>query len=133
MARRLSRRVLSEYIATQLLDAKTAQTAVQQLAAYLVETGRTKELVLIVRDIQAILADKGVVSGTITTAFALESATKQAIETSVAKELSATKISLAEAVDPEVIGGYKITIPGREIDRTIRRQLTTLKTRFKKV
>jgi F0F1-type ATP synthase delta subunit len=41
-------------------------------------------------------------------------------------------VTLSNMVNSEVIGGVKITVPGRELDQTVARQLTVLKTRFKK-
>lgn len=133
MARRLSRRALAHYVADGVASKKSAQTVIKQLAAYLVETRRTKELNLIVRDVADILADRGIMTGTLTSAFELDAVAKKAIETSVAKQTGATQVSLAHEIDASLIGGYKVSLPGREINRTIAQQLTTLKTRLKKV
>lgn len=132
MARRLSRRALAHYVADAVAGT-SGKKAVRQLAAYLVETRRTKELTLIVRDVEGILADKGIMTGTLTTAFELTREAKKAIETSVATATGAAQVSLAETIDESLVGGYKVALPGREIDRSIARHLTTLKTRLKKV
>ena len=133
MGRRLSRRALAHYVADGVASKSSAKKTVQQLAAYLVESRRTKELDLIVRDVATILAEKGIMTGTLTTAYELSREAKKAIETSVAKETGATHISLAEEIDASLVGGYKVALPGHEIDRSIAHQLTTLKTRLKKV
>jgi len=131
MARRLSRRSLALYVADNL--AKGSKTpVVKQLAGYLVESRRTKELDLIVRDVEFFLSQKGIVSATVTSAFDLSAETKKAIEQLIKSQTKATKIDLASQIDPSVIGGVKINLPGYELDQTIAHQLTVLKTRFKK-
>jgi len=133
MASRLSRRRLAMYITDGLVSGADRTTLVQQLAAYLIETRRTKELGLIVRDIEYHLAEQGHLVATITSAFDLTSETKQAIAAFVKDKTSASHVSLTTLVDPSVIGGIKISLPGRENNQTIAHQLTVLKTRFKKV
>ena len=131
MPRRLSRRSLALYVADSLAGgAKTP--VVQQLAGYLVESRRTKELELIVRDVEYVLAQKGIVAATVTSAFDLSAETKKAVTELIKNQTKATKIELASQIDPSVIGGVKINLPGYELDQTIAHQLTVLKTRFKK-
>ena len=132
MPGRLSRRAMAEYIATGLIDGKSKNALLAQLAAYLVETRRTKELELIVRDIEFNLSEKGVVQTTITSAYDLTSETKKALEAFVKSETKASTITVTNIVEPTVLGGVKISIPGRELDQTVAHQLTVLKTRYKK-
>ena len=128
---KLSRRAIATYVAEQLTNGDSKKVIVQ-LAAFLVDTRRTKELSLIVRDIQFYLAEAGSVSGVITTATALSTETKKAIETYIKNQTGATTVALDSLIDPSVIGGVKVSIPGRELDATVSRSLTVLKTRFKK-
>ncbi len=131
MAQKLSRRAIATYIVSQL-QAGDSKVAIQQLAGYLVESRRTKELNIIVRDIQTALADAGAINGTVTTAFALSEETKKAIEAVLLQQTKAKTITLEEVINPAVLGGYKVEFPGHEIDHTVHHQLTTLKTEFKK-
>ena len=132
---KLSRRAIATYVASQLTGPQateaTSKKVILQLAAYLVDTRRTKELSLIVRDIQVYLSDAGMVSGAITTASTLSAATKTAIEKYIKGQTGAATVALDSIIDPSVIGGVKISIPGRELDATVSRNLTVLKTRFK--
>ena len=132
MARKLSRRAIAEHIATQLLAGDSQAKLLDQLAAYLIESRRTKELSLMVRDIQYYLAEKGHVTGIITSASALTEATQKAIETYALTETGAKHVHLDATTDPSVIGGIKLSLPGKELDTTISRKLTLLKTRYKK-
>lgn len=70
---------------------------------------------------------------TVVSAHELTVETKKALEAFVKQETTATTVSLSSMIEPAVIGGVKISIPGRELDQTIARQLTVLKTKFKKV
>lgn len=133
MAGRLARRRIAEYVANGLIAGTSRATLFGQLAGYLVESRRTKEIGLIVRDIEHFLAQKGYVNATVTSAFDLTNETKAAVEAFIKQKTNATHVSLATMVDPSVLGGVKISLSGREIDQTVAHQLTVLKTRFKKV
>jgi F0F1-type ATP synthase delta subunit len=132
MSGRLSRRAVAEYIATGLIEGQSKKKLLQQLAGYLVDAKRTSELELIIRDIEFSLSEKGIVQASIVSAFDLTAETKEALEAFVKTKTNATHVSLSNMVDPAVLGGVKIVTPGRELDQTVARQLTVLKTRFKK-
>lgn len=132
MPGRLSRRSMAEYIATGLVEGQSKRKLFQQLAGYLVDTQRTKELDLIVRDIEFSLAEKGIVQASVVSAFDLTAETKKALEGFVKQQTKASQVSLTNLVDESVLGGVKISVPGRELDQTALHQLTVLKTRFKK-
>ena len=132
MARKLSRRSLSLHVATHLVNGKPQKEIAKQLAAYLIWTRRTRELSLIVRDIQFYLAEHGHIAGTVTSAHELSAATLRSIEAFTKQKTGAKDVSLDRAVDESVLGGIKLEIPGYELDTTVARQLTILKTRYKK-
>lgn len=132
MAKKVSRRAVAMYIADQMVYGTSVKSLAKQLAAYLIDTRRTKEVELIVRDIEYYLAEKGHVSGTVTSAYALSAEMKASLESFVKKQTSAKAVSLETTVDESVLGGVKIALPGKEFDATIARALTTLKTRYKK-
>jgi F0F1-type ATP synthase delta subunit len=128
---KLSRRSIALYVANELDTPASRKKVILQLAAYLVETHRVKELPLVIRDIEFYLAETGSVSGVVTSAFDLTAETKKAIEQYVKKQTGAIEVSLDHFVDPAVLGGVKVNIPGHELDATVRRSLTILKTRYK--
>lgn len=132
MARKLSRRDLAQYAARQLVDGASQKKITQQLAAYLLEHRRTNELSVIVRDIIAALADYGHVAGTVTSAHELSASTMKALEAFAKEQTGAKRVSLDTIIDESVLGGVKLELPGRELDTTIARNLTILKTRYKK-
>lgn len=122
MPGRISRRKLAEYVAGRVIKGD-AKKALDELAAFLVETRRTDELELLVRDIEQELADHGVVVADITTAHPLSDSLKEGI-----KELVGGKtLQVRETIDESVLGGVRVDIPGKRFDGTIRRKLTALK------
>ena len=133
MSGRLSRRAVAAYIATGLTDGKSKEVLLAQLAGYLVESKRTKELDLIVRDIEYNLAERGFVNAAITSAYDLSAETKKVLEAFVKSKTNAKQVSLSSVVDPAILGGIKIATAGRELDQTVAHQLSVLKTRLKKV
>ena len=132
MARKLSRRDLATHFVEGFLAGTSVKKLSRELAAYLIESRRTRELNLLIRDIQYYLAEKGYVIGTVTTAHELSAATKKAIETYAKKKSGASKLQLDPMIDETVLGGVKIELPGRELNTTVARQLTILKTKYKK-
>jgi F-type H+-transporting ATPase subunit delta len=129
---KLSRRSIALYAADQLTNGADSKQLVAQLAAFLVDTRRTGELELILRDIQYYLSEAGSVSGVITTASKLTAETKKAVEAYIKNQTGAKHVALDSVIDPTVIGGVKVSIPDREFDATVSRSLAVLKTRFKK-
>lgn len=132
MAIRLSRRKLARYYAQSLIDSVDTKKLAPQLAAYLVESGRTKELQLIIDDINYQLSLIGVVTATVTSAHNLDTATQKSIIDLISKKTNATDVQLQKNINPSVFGGLKLEFPGFEMDTTIARRLTTLKTNYKK-
>jgi len=126
MADRTSRRRLSLYVAEQI--AQGNDKVVDELAAYLIENGRTKEADLIVRDIEVALAAHGTIVTDVATVNKLSAELKADIEKYVKAEHGDTAtVVFREQVEPELIGGVKVAFAGRELDASIRHKLTTLK------
>ncbi|MEP6710249.1 MAG: F0F1 ATP synthase subunit delta [Candidatus Saccharibacteria bacterium] len=125
MALRLSRRKISVYFADEFI--KGNKEIAQQLAGFLVETRRTDELELIVRDIETALGDRGVVVADVDSARELSSEAKKSVASFLKESRSAKTIHLRENVDQTLLGGARITTAGFELDATLRRKLTALK------
>lgn len=123
MAGRLSRHKIALFAVDQMMSGAKQHDVIKQVAAYLVDTRRTRELDLLVRDIEGELAVQGVVVADITSARQLTEALKAQIATLV----NAKSLQVRETVDPSVIGGVRIDIPGKRFDATVQRMLMTLK------
>ena len=125
MAARVSRRKIAAYCAERLIAGDGGVTA--QLAAYLVDERRTRETDLIVRDIESALARRGVMVADVASTTELSSGVRKEIEKFLADTHDIESVHLREALDPELLGGVKVTTPEAQFDATIRRKLTTLK------
>lgn len=125
---RISRRKLSEqYVSRLLLGVSKAQLD-NELAGYLLEMRRTHELRLIVRDIEQQFADSGIVIARVQTAHELSDASRQDIERFVKDHVEAKTVQLETSIEPNLLGGVKVSVPGREYDASLRRKLHSLTT-----
>lgn len=131
MAAKLSRQAIARHVASQLA-ANNASVVIPQLAAFLVENKRTKELDAIVRDVHFYTASQGVVIGEVVSAFSLEKSVLEAITAYIQQKTGAKTVLIDSIVKPEVLGGVAIRIPGQEVNATIANQLRRLTTELKK-
>ena len=132
MISRISRRKIASYIAQQLIDGHSQTATIKHLAAFLIDNRRTKEVQLVVRDIEFELQNRGVILAEVTTASALTEATRAEIVKLVGSHADPGKIQLRQFVDPDVIGGVRIDIPGKRLDATIARRLAIFRENYKK-
>jgi len=122
---RISRRKLADYYAGEILAGH--EDVVPQLAAYLMETNRLREVELITRDIEAALARRGVVVAEVASAHALTEATKDAVVAYLKKVTSAAQVEVKELVEPDLLGGVRLKVPGAEMDATLKRKIMKLR------
>jgi F-type H+-transporting ATPase subunit delta len=123
MSMRLSRRKMAAYVADKLAAGQKPALALKEVAAYLTETKRTREQELLVRDIEEALAARGIVIADVVSAHPLS----RSVKVDIAKLVGGETLQLREAINPEVLGGVRVDIPGKQFDGTIRRKLTQLK------
>lgn len=125
MSVRLSRRKIAAYCADSILAGK--KDLARELAAFLVDSRRVRELELIVRDIESALADRGLLLAEAASSRKLSSEAANEIQAYLKKTTKADKIYLRQTVDENLLGGVRITIPGHELDATLRYKLNQLK------
>jgi F-type H+-transporting ATPase subunit delta len=124
MAARLSRRKIAIFVTNKLLAGNhQAHEVLRELAAYLVTERRTRELDLLVRDIEEMLAENGVVIADIASARPLD----EAVKAEITAMLQAKSVQLRESVDETLLGGIRIDTPGKRFDGTIRHKLNALR------
>lgn len=123
MAQRLSRRKIAAYAADKLVAGETPARVMKEVAAYLETARRTREYELLVRDIEDALAQRGVTVANVASAHPLSSTTKKEISALIGKG----SLQLRETVDPSLLGGVRVDIPGKRFDGTLRRKLGLLK------
>ena len=122
MQGKISRRKLSLYVADAIEAKQKLGSVLAEVAAYLVETKRTRSEELLVRAIEDELAARGIVIAHVVTARPLAKELEQAITTLI----DAREIHLDSEVDPSVIGGVRVETPGKLLDATIKRKLLAL-------
>lgn len=125
MSQRISRRKLADYAAEKLTGGTSSKKVLKEVAAYLVESNRTRETELVVRDIEAALAAKGVVVADVVSARPLSAHVKHEISQLVGSK----NLQLRETIDESVLGGVRVAVPGKRFDGTIRRKLTALRSK----
>lgn len=123
--KKLTRRELADYAAEQL--AAGNNRVVDEVAAYLLMAHRTREVELLVRDIESALARRGVLVAHVTSARALGESAKASLEDLLTRTFDARQLHLDETVQPELLGGIKVAAADQELDTTIRRRLNQLK------
>lgn len=126
MATRLSRRKIAQYYGEELLKGTSKAKLTRELAAYLVDTRRTRELVLIVRDIEDVLAHNGVVVADVTSVQPLDDEARASIKSLVSNVYDATELHIRQHIDPTILGGVHVQLPNEEFDGTLRHKLTRL-------
>jgi F-type H+-transporting ATPase subunit delta len=127
MSVRLSRRQISDFLADSVIDGMSTHDVMDQLASYLVQNSRTKESDLIIRDIEAKLAERGHVKATVYSARKLTAGALSGIEKIIRNHYqSAKNITIVEEIDESLIGGFRLELPDAQIDRTIKNKLEAL-------
>jgi F-type H+-transporting ATPase subunit delta len=123
MKDKLSRRKLAQYVADTLVAGVEASVVLREVAAYLIDSGRLRETELVIRAIEDTLADRGIVLARVTTATDLTATLRRDIE----EMINARQVTLDTMIDPSVIGGVRIEIPGKVLDATVQRKLLALR------
>ena len=125
MGAKISRRKLADYGARELMAGNPS--VLDQIAAYLVQSRRTREVELVVRDIEGALESRGVLRAHATSAHALSDDVRQQIETFLARTTDATRVILSETVESAVLGGIKVQTPTAVYDTTIQHNISALR------
>jgi F-type H+-transporting ATPase subunit delta len=123
MAARLSRRKIALNVTQRLLAGEKQKLVMKEVAAFLIDTGRIREIDLLVRDIEGELAESGIVVADVLSAYPLVDELKK----EVGKMVGAKDLQLRETVDPGVLGGMRINVPGKRYDGTLRHRIAALK------
>lgn len=115
-------------VADRTLKSGTSQQLSRELAAYLLAERRTGELDSILRDVRADWAKAGYVEVVARSAHQLSDAVRADIERQAQSLYPAAKqIVVSQVLDPEVIGGVRLTIIDRQLDLSIETTLHRFK------
>lgn len=124
---KLSRRILSRYVANELLNGQNHSRVVESLAAYIVEHRLQNQVEQIVADVASNLASMGHVEATVTTARPLGDELRGEILAYVQHIEGSKHVTLSETVEPAILGGVIIETPGKRFDASVSTKLKRLK------
>jgi hypothetical protein len=127
--RLVSRRKLAKYAAEQIMAGN--DTIMEEIASLLVYEKRQREIELLVRDVEAELAEHGEIVASVESARKLDVDTKRDIEkylmSAVGANNNKSKVTLKESINPTLIGGFKLRTPTATLDATIAKKLNDLR------
>ena len=123
MQRKIPRRKIAEYAASRITAGDPVATVLDEVAAYLLESGRVREQTLVVRAIEDALAQMGDVVANVTTAHPLDAEQRAEVK----KLIGAPNVHLREVVNPDVLGGVRLETPGARLDGTLQRKILALR------
>ena len=127
--RLVSRRKLAKYAAEQIMAGN--DTIMEEIASLLVHEKRQREIELLVRDVEAELAEHGEIVASVESPRKLDVDTKREIEkylmSAVGANNNKSKVTLKESIDPMLIGGFKLRTPTATLDATIAKKLNDLR------
>lgn len=119
---------LAEVLGERSLKATDFKTMAKVVAAYLLETGNTAQLEPLMRDIVAYRADHGVVEVEASSAHDLTSQDIKDIRMLLKAEYPAShSFSIDQSQDPNLVGGIKLSLPGQQLDLTVKAQVNKFK------
>jgi F-type H+-transporting ATPase subunit delta len=126
---KIPRRQITPVLADLTLKSgASAKRLSRDVAAYLLDEGRTGELDSLMRDVIAYRAQKGIVEVTAVSAYELSEITKRDITKLVREQFPAVKqIILNQRIDADVVGGMRLELVDEQVDLTIRNKLNRLK------
>jgi F-type H+-transporting ATPase subunit delta len=125
----ITRRKLASHIADEWVDGGADRThLIQQMAAFLVEEGRTNEVDLLVNDIKIEIEQRyGITVADVHSAHPLNEQIKKAITEMVKSKTGAKSVRMSEAIDESLIGGVVVDTPTMSIDMSVRGKLNKLR------
>ena len=117
----ISRTKLAGYVVSQLESGRS--DVMRELAAYLIETKRTREAELLIREITEQFERHGIVAADVTSAEPID----EALRAQIAELVGAKRLELSETVDTSVLGGVRVTTASRRLDATLAHRLNLLR------
>lgn len=113
-------------LAKLLLDDPSKKN-IRRVCAYMIETKRSKEIELLIKDIEYLAAEQGHVVAHVTCAHKLTDALKKQITDIVVDGSKKTKVEIDATIDPSLLGGVIIHTPGTELDLSLQSKINRLR------
>jgi F-type H+-transporting ATPase subunit delta len=119
---------IASTIADRTLKSGASSKLAKEIAAYLLAEKRVGELESVLRDVQVDWAENGYVEVLASSAHPLDADSKAKITKQV-KTLypTADKIVVTEVLDPEVLGGVRLSLANQQLDLSVEAKLNKFK------
>jgi len=122
-----SRQPLAKIMAQRTATVNSKQLA-KDIAGYLLAEKRTADLDSLMRDIQQIRADQGIVEVNAITSHELSSNSITEIKSTIKKNYpNAKTIIVNPVIDPDIVGGVRLTLANEQLDLSVRSKLNKFK------
>jgi ATP synthase F1 delta subunit len=128
MNNKVSRRVLARTVAAKLLGEPSKRSHWMKVtAAYLIENGMADDTDLILNDIAHELYEQsGHLLVDVTSARKLTDALRKDLKRILKESTGASRVELAEHLDPYLLGGLVARTPDHQLDASVRTKLKQL-------
>ena len=120
----MTRKEVARYVASQDGQARTA--AIQEAAAWLIESKRVRQASYLAQDIAAVLAETGQLAAIVTSARPLSASAQSHVLANLKELTGADTVLMSFETNPSLIGGVIITTPTAELDASVRTTLRNL-------
>ncbi|HEV2413087.1 MAG TPA: F0F1 ATP synthase subunit delta [Candidatus Saccharimonadales bacterium] len=125
--KRVSRRSLAKAIVREMLAGRQPKPLMKSVAAYLLLHRMTDQADLLIQDIAyELFNETGHLVATMESAKRLSQSLEADLKQYLKHVTGAKRVELGKSIDPSLIGGVRLSIPGGELDLTISRQLKQL-------
>ncbi|HWZ65259.1 MAG TPA: F0F1 ATP synthase subunit delta [Patescibacteria group bacterium] len=122
-----SRRALARTILRLLQDQPTRRSQIlRSVGAYLINSKQTRQSHLLIGDIARALEPKGYLYTEVSSAYALDDASRGNLSAFLKNQTGASTVELDERVDPTLLSGVIIRTPDKELDTSAKRKLRRL-------
>ena len=126
--RRVSRRQLARAVVRELRDGRQRGPLMKSVAAYLLCYGMVNQAELLVQDIaHELFTETGHLMATMESAEQLSHSLESSLRSYLKRVTKADRVELTKHIDPSLLGGVRLSVPGAELDLTVRRQLKQLR------
>ncbi len=124
---KIAKQQIAEVVVELLDKGLSLSRLTRAIAAYLVAQRRTKELDAIIRDITKFRANRGIRETTLTSAFPLDTATRESLKEIILQYYSGTKrLIMHERQDKSLVGGLRLETDDLRLDTSVHTQLQRL-------
>jgi F-type H+-transporting ATPase subunit delta len=123
-----SRSKIAALVADKTLENGVSKDYATEIAAYLLSERRVGDVDSLLRDIQELWARKGYIEVLARTAHSLSEAEKAEIQKQIGALYPAAKqVVVTEVLDPEVIGGVRLSLANQQLDMSVEAKMNKFK------